>query len=197
MREGIRSLGRALLGRSQGKRIGVYNSVAARDINPSSTKDHYPLHKKALCQAALEVTSPGDEVITVGGGRGVLATKLASAGREVKVYEAASEMIDVLEETRALNDVFFEVEHAVVGSALDVYGTMEGAEVVTPSSLSGNTLVLDCEGAEADILPAPGFEKYVVETHPSFNAPTGKVLELLDEPQVFAPDPVCGDVVIA
>lgn len=186
-----------LLGKRYGKRIGVYNGVSVRDIKPLDTRDHYPAHKRALCLAALEVTRPGDNVVTVGGGRGVLATKLAEKGREVSVYEAAVEMVDTLEETAALNDVFYEVKHAVVGSTFDVYGTMGDAMTVPPSELSGDVLVLDCEGAELDILPASDFDTVVVETHPSFGASTEKVTDLLDDPIIFAPDPVCGDVVIA
>lgn len=41
--------------------------------------------------------------------------------------------------------------------------------------------ILDCEGAEADIIPvaSPRFDRVIVETHPGFGAPASEVAALL------------------
>lgn len=177
-------------------RIGVYNGVAARDTAVTDSGDHYPRHKHALCTTLRNYVDSGDHVVVVGGGRGVAAVHAARQNATVTVYEAAREMVDILHETARLNQVDYEVRHAVVGTAHNVYGTPDGAARVAPGELSGDVLVLDCEGAERDILPVGGFRAVIAETHPRYGADTSDVVELLSEASVVAPDPVDGDVVV-
>jgi hypothetical protein len=179
-------------------RIAVYHSVAVRDRPLFDARDVEPGHKAALAMAARNHSEPGDTVTVVGGGRGIVPTILARHGRDVRVYEAASQMVDTLAETQRLNAVSFDVHHAVVGTGGKVYGDDSGARFVTPSTLDGDVLLLDCEGAEVDILPnSEGFETVIVETHPEFGAPTDAVLDLLDGGRIVAEDDIDGDVVVA
>lgn len=161
-------------------------------------RDHYETHKEALCSAVSDIVSPGDNVVVVGGGRGVTATWAARQGAAVTVYEAALEMVHTLHETAQLNRVEMDIRHAVVGGEYDVYGSSDGASHVSPRDLRGDVLILDCEGAEMDILPTSvdAFERFVVETHPSFGASTADVIELVNGGDIAAPDTVDGDIVV-
>lgn len=181
----------------QGESIAVYNGVAVRDTGLFDTPDHYPDHKTALVDAVTSHVNAGDHVVVVGGGRGVAAVHAARAGGLVEVYEAASEMLDTLTETARLNGVRYDLHHAVVGEPRDVYGTVGDASHVAPDELAGDVLVLDCEGAERDILPVDGFRTVIAETHPRFGAATSDIVELLSDASVVAPDPIDGDVVVA
>lgn len=177
--------------------IAVYNGVAVRDSGLFEPIDHEPEYKTALIETIRNHVGEGDRVVVVGGGRGVAATHAARAGGEVVVYEAAREMSATLAETAELNGVTFDIRHAVVGTAHDVYGTLGDARRVAPSELAGDVLVLDCEGAERDILPVEGFGTVIAETHPQYGVPTSEVLPLLPDASVVAPDPIDGDVVVA
>lgn len=188
---------RKLLSKPFTPRIGVYNGVAVRDKPRFCGRDHEPEHKQLLSQTALDESEPGDRVVVVGGGRGVVPTVLSRADRDVIVFEAAAEMVDRLAETQRLNSVSFEVAHALVGSDIEVYGDYSKAVSISPDELAGDLLVLDCEGSEKDILPVDGFESVVVETHPRFGAPTKDVQDILQGSTVVGADDIDGDVIIA
>lgn len=179
-------------------RIAVYNGVAVRDRMLFAQRDWEPEHKRQLTQAALNATKDGDRVIVVGGGRGIVPTVLARHGRDVTVYEAASEMCERLRETRRLNGVYYSIEHAVVGAAGgDVYGdTSSARHIGSVDSLDGDALVLDCEGAETSILPADNFDAVIVETHPEYNASTNDVVATMPNSTIAGPDEISGDVVV-
>lgn len=177
------------------QKIAVYNGVAVRDRGLLDATDHEPEYKQALCDALANATDDGDHVCMVGGGRGVAAVHAARAGARVDVFEAAEEMVALVGETARLNDVELTVKHAIVGSVCDPYGSTSRAKRVGPESLAGDILVLDCEGAETDILPVAGFETVIVETHPRFGAPTEDVVEATGG-EVVAPDPIDGEVVV-
>lgn len=178
-------------------RLALYNGVVCRDRSPLDGGDYYPDHKAALCRAVRSEVSEGDEVVVVGGGRGVIPTLAARAGASVTVIEAAREMTEILKETRALNEVDFKIVHGVVGTARDVYGDDTDARPISPDELEGDVLVLDCEGSERDILPVNGFGAVVVETHPAHGAPTEDVVAILGTGEVVGADGVDGDIVVA
>lgn len=179
------------------QRIGVYNGVAIRKRPLWAGKDHYPHDKENLTDAVVEEVDTSDRVVIVGGGKGTVPTHVARTGADTVVYEAAQEQVATLEETARLNDVRMHIHHAIVGTAYDIYGTAGDATHVSPSVLDGDVLILDCEGAETDILPQPDFDSVVVETHPQFGAKTDDVIDLMDgSVRVYAPDPIDGDVIV-
>jgi len=191
----LRRMADALLTRLCGPQIGVYNGVAARDRSVLR-HDHEPEHKAALSAAVREAVQPGDEVTVVGGGRAVAAVHAAHAGASVTVYEAGRDAYAVAKSVQALNDVTMTVRHAVVGAPGESVGGPTADETVAPDSLSGDLLVLDCEGAERAILPVTGFDTVIVETHPRYDAPLPAVREQLDHAEVVAADPIDGHLVV-
>lgn len=178
-------------------RIAVYNGVAVRDRGLFAHHDYEPEFKRDLVRAVREAVQPGDDVVVVGGGRSVVAVHAARVGGNVTVCEAAAEMVSLAADVRALNAVDFELRHAIVGDPIDVYGDSEHALRVDPAALTGDVLVLDCEGAERSILPdVRGFRDIVVETHPAQGAPTAEILKVTGG-DVVGEDPIDGDVVVA
>lgn len=194
---GVKQRIKAFVGSLTKQRIRVYNTVAVRNRSLLDIDDHYPDDKANLVDTTLEYINPDDRVVLVGGGKGTVPTHVARTGAKTVVYEAAKEQIELLEETQELNGVGFELHHAVVGNEGEIYGQATNAVHQNPDELSGDVLVLDCEGAETFILPRPEFETVIVETHPEFGASTEQVQTLLSgESSVVAPDPIDGDVIV-
>jgi hypothetical protein len=178
-------------------RIAVYNGVAVRDRSPFLVHDHEPEFKNDLVNTVRNTVKPGDDVVIVGGGRSVVAVHASRAGGNVTVYEAANEMVSLTAGVRYLNNVDFDIRHAVVGAPIDVFGDDSHAIRVDPASLKGDVLVLDCEGAERSILPdVSGFRNTIVETHPAKGSSTDDVLDMTDG-EVVGEDTIDGEVVIA
>jgi hypothetical protein len=179
------------------QRIAVYNGVAVRDIAPTTGGDHYPNHKQPLVNAVRESVTTDDEVVCVGGGRGVAVVHAARAGGTVTVYEAAREMVTLLAETARLNDVSLTVEHARVGPVIDAYGDATDARSIPTAELTGDVLVIDAEGAEQEILPVEDFRTVIVETHPRFGVSLSDIETDLPDIVSVRPDSQDGEVVVA
>lgn len=180
-------------------RIATYSGVAIQDHPPYAVDVEHPNAKRPLLEVIHDVIRRDDDVVHIGGGKGIAAVKTAhwADHGHVTVIEAAQEMCDVLAQTRRLNQVDYDIIHGLVGSPIKVYGSHENATHITPSELDGNILILDCEGAELDILPINGFDVIVVETHPKQGAPTDDVLELLGEgAEIRAEDRMDGHKVV-
>lgn len=161
-------------------RIGVYNGVAVRGVPWYNWNDYQPVHKQRLWEATRLHLQTGMDVTFVGVGKGVVPIKAAQFGANVLVVEAAAEMVEHMRDTATLNQQQVSVVHALVEAGHDIYGDASDAEHYTTADLSGDMLVLDCEGAERDILPAPQFDTVVVETHPQHGADTLAVAQLLE-----------------
>lgn len=161
-------------------KIGVYNGVAVRDVPWHSYNDVAPMHKHHLWQATKKYLQTDDRVVFVGAGKGIIPIKASAYGARVVVIEAAIEMVEQMRETATLNQQQIEIIHGLVEAGHDIFGDGSTADHMTTDDLSGDVLVLDCEGAERDILPAPQFETVVVETHPQHGAPTTEIMEQLD-----------------
>lgn len=161
-------------------KVGVYNGVAVRDVPWYSQNDFAPMQKHHLWNATKKYLSADDDVLVVGAGKGVVPVKASAYGANVVVIEAAIEMVEQMRKTATLNQQQIEVIHGLVEAGHDIFGDGSSADHLTTDDLSGDMLVLDCEGAEQDILPAPQFETVVVETHPMFGANTPEIIELLD-----------------
>jgi predicted O-methyltransferase YrrM len=117
------------------KKIGVFNSVAVRDVFLFDQTDVFPEYEGELIRSMQKVISAGDSVVVVGGGRGVstvISAQLAGDGGSVKTIEASNEQVDVIEETIKINDVSQSVDviHGLVGTANDVWGEYNEADFI-------------------------------------------------------------------
>lgn len=171
------------------RKLGLYNGYVARAPRLLDVVDHVPDYKAELLHAVETTVDPGDDVVVVGGGKGiasVVAAEAAGADGRVTTYEAGDEWVDVVEETLALNGVGGRVEHAVVGTAVDVRGATSAPVVAASDLPDHHVLVLDCDGAEVAVLDgfaaddAPVPRGIVVETHARRGTPAHRVNETLD-----------------
>jgi len=163
----------ALLRSRLSSKIGVMNGVAVRNRKLLDRTDENWAHKSGMVEQIDAVVQPGDRVVEVGSGFGVLTVRAARAttrSGQVHGYEAAADRISQGRETLRLNDVdgFASVDHAIVGAPGDVFGDPGGAEQIGISELpSFDVLVADCDGGERAVL-----ESLTEET-----APRGAVIE--------------------
>lgn len=141
-----------------------------------------------LIRSMKHEIEPGDRVVIVGGGYGVssvVASKLAGPEGSITVFEGAEKVLPKIKETVSVNKAAnVEIRHNVVSEAISLYGESNGASVISPEKLPDcDVLVLDCEGAEVNILTnmihSP--RSVVVETHGHYGAPTSNVKKLLAE----------------
>lgn len=146
-----------------------------------------PLYKIGLILSIYDHVSDGDHVEIVGFGRGVSTTHILRAGAgSVTGYEGAANMINKGKNTVARNyngTPSIDIQHAVVGESVDVYGDETNARSVHPSELSdADVLVLDCEGAEKSILQDLGTDPEIIlcESHPSKDVPVSVIINILD-----------------
>lgn len=169
------------------RKIGVYNGIPVRDRALLDVTDEQPDYEGALVAAVRWYVTTGDNVVVVGGGRGVSTVSAARATGptgEVDSFEGGDEQFVLLEETLELNrvDEWTSVHRAVVGNDVDVYGDTRESAMVEPSGLPEcDVLVLDCEGAEVGVLD--GLQQQprtiIVETHGFLGTPETEVREVL------------------
>lgn len=175
-------------------KISVCNGVAVKDrAKLFDFRDIFPNYESSLISAIRTQVKKGDSVIIVGGGFGVSTVAAAEAtGRdgEVETYEGSAEQYRIVKNTTSLNKVndCVNTNHAIVGPFLDhsteTYGEPENAEIINPSSLhKPDVLVLDCEGAELEILGnlSHNPDIVIVETHGFLHSPETDVREILSE----------------
>lgn len=153
---------------------------------PSNCDD--PEYEHALIAAIRERVEAGQNVVIVGGGAGVstvIAAERTGLSGSVETYEAMSESAELVGRTVALNGLEDRcmVHNKVVGSVVDDFGTPDAEEQVPPEELpDADVLVLDCEGAEREILT--DLSTYpttiIVETHGMYDVPPEVVEKLLD-----------------
>lgn len=176
------------------RKIVYYNGVRVRAARwfdsslPWYTTDR-PKYEAGLINGIRECVKSGDSVVIVGGGWGVssvvAATQTGEAG-SVVVYEGSASYAKQIHGTSEIDGVTrrVSVHHAVVGPEIELKGDRGDAPVISPRDLPGcDVLVLDCEGAEADILS--NFESnprtIIVETHGLYDSPEKDVKVLLED----------------
>lgn len=126
---------------------------------PAPVRTDYPKSEGGEVEGHKHYTQVNDHVVIIGGGRGVTAvwaSKAVGLNGSVIVYEGGLEQVDIVRQVAHLNGVAnrIKVRHALVGPGLSVYGTYNGAERINPTDIPDcDVLELDCEGAEAEILP--------------------------------------------
>lgn len=101
-----------------------------------------PGYELTLIEGLRQTVRKGDAIVVVGGGIGVTATMaalLTGPTGSVQCYEGSHGEFAIIKETVARNDVADRVtiHHSVVGPAIGVYGSTEGAAQLGPEQLPG------------------------------------------------------------
>lgn len=175
------------------KRVVSYNGVSVRasrlgdSIIPWQTRD-LPEYESALVKGIRQYVEAGDTVVVVGGGWGVstvVAARQTGDDGQVITFEGGAETVEKVNDTVQLNEVEqrVSIRHEVVAKAISIRGDSGEARVVPPTELPDcDVLVLDCEGAEIDILTEMEIRPrtVLVETHGIFDAPESEVRDTLD-----------------
>jgi len=166
------------------RKWGVVNGVAVRSFRLFDFSDTQPDHKTGLMSAIRSHVNAGDTVIDIALGRGISATVAARRADTVHAYEATADMVEIGHETIKHNCVSdsVQIHHAVVETPGKLFGEACTNRTVSVSELPrADVWVLDCEGAETDILDAA--EKYpdtcIVESHPGVGVPASTVRDRL------------------
>lgn len=177
------------------RRISVHNSVAVRGvIPPFEKKDHYPDYEEYLVGAIRRHVEQGDAVTLAGGGYGVstvIAAQKVRPNGQVHTYEASEDYFKTVKETVKLNQVtdYVSVNHAIAADYHDeseaVYGDSGDASLLAASELRDcDVLVLDCEGAERNVLDKRDLSRprvIIVETHGYLGSPEEVIENLLKD----------------
>jgi hypothetical protein len=171
------------------KKIAVFNGIPVRGVRLFDATDTFPDYEGALITSIRSRVNRGDDVDLVGGGRGVSSVAAAQEvgpNGSVTTYEGSIERYKLSTETVELNlmDDIINVNHSIIGNAIDLAGTSGDAEVVSPADLPVcDILILDCEGAEIDILQSLDQrpETLIVETHGFLDSPADDVRTALDD----------------
>ncbi|MEO9738901.1 MAG: FkbM family methyltransferase [Lentilitoribacter sp.] len=190
----------AVIRMEHGIRLAVPNSLP-EEMRKSLYKEQHELPELELILACLE---PGDKVLEIGSGVGMIATTCASicGAENVTCYEPNPSTRDVIQRNFDLNGlevdlrsralatqkgtIDFYFSDNIVSSSLidqDFGGKTEVAcddirDVI--EELQPTAIVMDVEGAEIDLLPTAtlsGVSKILVEMHPGIVGPE-KVEEL-------------------
>ncbi len=140
-------------------------------------------YESALVAALLRHVRADDRVVVVGGGLGVTAAVAARQARAVTCYEGSRAFARIVTETAHLNGLDnLTVVEAIVGADLGVYSGDKAVRTIAAEDIAPcDVLEMDCEGAEAVILPCLTQRPRVVivETHGFLGAPTEAIAGLL------------------
>jgi len=148
-----------------------------------------PEYEEAIIRSIRKHVGTGERVVIVGGGWGVstvVAAKSVGGRGTVTTFEGSENAVKNVRETVNLNGVREEVtiHHAIVSQAYSLRGEKGEAPVISPNRLSDcDVLVLDCEGAEADILSKMDIRPrtLIVETHGMFGSGENIVREKIKD----------------
>lgn len=173
------------------RKLGLYNGVIARQPRLFDATDHIPNYKDTFLTHVRDAVDAGETVVVIGGGKGIASVVAAEAvgnsGRVI-TYEASRSQAEICRETMALNEVsdVSTVEVSLVGPAKNVYGADTAAPLAVDELPEHDALVMDCEGAEKEIITALSevdgrtmADSIVVETHSQFGAPLKTIVDCL------------------
>lgn len=174
----------------------LYNGVSVQashwgdSVMPWHETD-IPEYEDALIRGIRDHAEKGDTVVIVGGGWGVstvVAARQVGNTGHVITFEGSLDAVENIENTTNLNGVIdtVSIQHSVVAEAISLRGAENGAKIVAPDELPDcDILVLDCEGAERNILEEMDIRpsSIVVETHRIFGAPEVQIREQAEKLQ--------------
>ncbi|MCU7525734.1 MAG: FkbM family methyltransferase [Ignavibacteria bacterium] len=131
--------------------------------------------------ALRRFVSQGDRVTIVGGGYGITGIVAMEKGGQVTLIEASKERAKDILKTWEKYKLKGTVIHGYVGSPVNVWGEMEGADKIEEIP-DCDILELDCEGGEKEVLANLSIQPRViiVESHGDLGSPTSLVKELLE-----------------
>jgi len=168
------------------KRIGVYNGIAVRDVPILEEDDEFD-HEEQLIESIRNFISSGEKVILIGAGTGAStasASRQVGSNGSVHAFEASDRAVSKCKDTVRLNQVddIADCTHAIIEAPIHVVGHSNDAKQLSATDLpTCDTLVMDCEGAEREILR--NIEKYpekiIVETHSHFDSSSNMIREIL------------------
>lgn len=154
---------------------------------PFVDTQHKPNYEEGIVNSLEENVQEGDRVTILGGGNGVSAVKASQLSGEsgnVKVYEASKEQISCTRKTFKKNNIEnVELNHGLVGSKVNAWGSTEGARKISPHELEAcDVLEMDIEGSELEVLENLEIKPriLIVETHGSLGSPTEVVKEKIE-----------------
>ena len=171
------------------RKIGVYNGVAVRKEVLLRPDDVHTNYEKALVSQIRRTVESGEQIVVIGGGNGVsttVAARRAGKSGHVISFEGSETRVEIARETTVLNKVSdrVTVNHAVVSNAQQLFSKAGAASQIEPGALPEcDVLVMDCEGAELDILRDISIRPraIVVETHAYLDSPEQEVRKVLCE----------------
>lgn len=152
-----------------------FNGIDVRTYKISNGRKR-PDFEEPMAGAVRENVELGCNVVVVGGGHGVTSTIAAMSGAEVTVFETSPYWADVCSSTHSMNGVkqSVDVVNAIIGHEVEAWGFTKGVDTMHPDNLPKcNWLVLDCEGAEHEILEDMSHRPHrlSVETHEPHSSP--------------------------
>lgn len=172
------------------RKVRLYNGVGVRAGRFLDIQEIESDYEAALVSGIRNSVRSDDSVIVIGGGYGVstvVAAHQAGPQGDLLVFEGADDRVEILRETVEMNCVpaTVEIRHANVGEFADpddAYGEAT-TETVPPQDLpKADVLVMDCEGAEREIVERLSHEpdQIIVETHGAWGSPTEEMKQLLE-----------------
>jgi precorrin-6B methylase 2 len=139
------------------RKLAVCNGIVARRVRLFDNTDYMPDYEQTLLGAIRNHIKDGDRVVEIGGGFGVstvVAANCVGTHGTVRSFEGSEQHVNLIREAGVLNGVSdrITVIPEIVGPAYDVWGDVV-IKTRDPANLPhADVLILDCEGAEQDIL---------------------------------------------
>jgi hypothetical protein len=169
------------------RKIAVFNGIAVRGTSLYSKIDIFPDHEAELISAIRNYIKSGENVLVIGGGSGASTVAVAhqvGIKGTVITYEGNKNSVSVVNDTINLNKVEdrVSVKHVIIEKPIHLMGFIGKAPTLLAKDFPAcDVLVMDCEGAELPILQNLIIKPrlIIVETHPMFNSPEEKIIELL------------------
>lgn len=171
-------------------KIVHYNGIKVREgkrlgfLIPGENYSNKPSYEKGIINSLEANLTPGDEVVVIGGGRGVTAItakKIVGNRGKVTVYEPAEEMAEKIKYNAKINNIELDkIIHSSVGEINNPWGGAEESDKTNPRNIPKcNLLEVDCEGGEKEILDKLEIEPetLVIESHGVFGCSSEEVKE--------------------
>jgi hypothetical protein len=154
------------------RKLAVCNGIVARRVRLLDDTDYMPEYEHTLLGAVRDNIEADDQVVEIGGGFGVstvVAANQVGPSGNVKSFEGSEQHVALIREAAVLNGVSDQITviPEVVGPGYDVWGE-NVVNARDPEDLpAADALIMDCEGAEQDILPSLDISPRViiVEAH--------------------------------